>query len=213
MPAPLKRYPIPGARHRVEDEIKGSRFITTIGCASTVLEARAFVRSIRDEFPDASHNCWAHVSGSPGSTEKSGAGDDGEPGGTAGRPMLRVLLGAGVGDVVVVVTRYFGGVKLGRGGLVRAYTLGVQHVLGDMPLAERRILVTVRVVIPYAFVDAVRRLLQQFEAEVAEENFETEAEIVARVPIEHATSFEKAVLDATAGAARISRPPGPPNEA
>ena len=102
---PRARYPIPEKRHRVEDEAKGSRFITTIDYAATTDDARAFVNSIRDEFPDATHNCWAFVVGPPGSTRDTGAGDDGEPGGSAGRPMLKALLGGGVGDVVAVVTR------------------------------------------------------------------------------------------------------------
>src|SRR5665811_1552158 len=115
------RYPIPAGRARVEDIILRSRFITTAGPASGSEEARAFVAAVRSEFADASHNCYAFVAGPPGSSAQVGMSDDGEPGGTAGRPMLAALLGCGIGDIVVVVSRYFGGTLLGTGGLVRAY--------------------------------------------------------------------------------------------
>jgi len=203
MPVPPERYPVPGAPTRVEDEVKGSRFVTTIAPAATVAQARAFIQSIREEFSDATHNCWAHVIGSPGSTRDTGAGDDGEPGGTAGQPMLRVLLGSDVGDVAVVVTRYFGGVKLGRGGLVRAYSSGVQHALREMPRSERRVLAAVRIGIPYAFVDPIKRILSGFEGKVDSETFAVDAEITANVPAEHVTDLETAVRDATSGAARF----------
>src|SRR5215218_4549293 len=131
------RYPIPADVYRARDEIDRSRFITTIAPAPTVEAAEAFIRSMRDEFPDATHNCWAYVVGPPGSTSRVGMSDAGEPHGTAGRPMLTVLLHGGLGDVAAVVTRYFGGVKLGTGGLVRAYGGALQHALADLPRAER----------------------------------------------------------------------------
>ena len=90
------RYPIPAGAVRVEEEIKRSRFITTLAPAQTLEAARAFVAQISAEFDDATHNCWAYVVGPPGSTSQIGMSDDGEPHGTAGRPMLNVLLHAGV---------------------------------------------------------------------------------------------------------------------
>ncbi|HEX5751256.1 MAG TPA: YigZ family protein [Archangium sp.] len=99
------RYPIPARLHRVEQELERSRFITTVAPAPTVEEAKAFIARVREEFPDANHNCWAYVVGPPGSTGMAGMSDDGEPHGTAGRPMLTALLHGNVGDVAVVVTR------------------------------------------------------------------------------------------------------------
>ena len=127
------RYPIPARTHRVEEEIQRSRFITTLAHTPTLDEARAFVQQMKAEFGDASHNCWAYVVGPPGSSAQIGMSDDGEPHGTAGKPMLTVLLHADVGDVTAVVTRYFGGTKLGKGGLVRAYSGGVQQALATLP--------------------------------------------------------------------------------
>ena len=126
------RYPVPAAAHRVEQEISRSRFITTIGRAPTVEEAQAFIRAVADEFRGATHNCWAYVVGPPGDTGRIGMSDAGEPHGTAGRPMLNALLHAPVGDVVAVVTRYYGGTKLGTGGLVRAYSSTLQLALDGM---------------------------------------------------------------------------------
>ncbi|NLG62975.1 MAG: hypothetical protein GX539_12100, partial [Candidatus Cloacimonetes bacterium] len=100
--------------------VQRSRFIATLAHAPDVESARAFIEEVRAEFPDATHNCWAFVAGPPGSTSHVGFSDAGEPHGTAGRPMLDVLLHSGIGEVAAVVTRYFGGVKLGKGGLVRA---------------------------------------------------------------------------------------------
>ncbi len=131
------RYPIPAGRARVEEVILRSRFITTAGPAANVDEAKAFIAEMRAEFADATHNCYAFAAGPPGSTAMAGMSDDGEPGGTAGRPMLAVVLGSGLGDLVVVVTRYYGGTKLGTGGLVRAYSGGVKAVLDVLPVREK----------------------------------------------------------------------------
>ena len=111
------RYPIPAGVHRVEETIQRSRFITTVSHAPGPTDAHEFVKQRRDEFPDATHNCWAFAAGPPGSTSHVGLSDDGEPHNTAGKPMLNTLLHSGVGEIVAVCTRYYGGVKLGTGGL------------------------------------------------------------------------------------------------
>jgi uncharacterized YigZ family protein len=160
------RYPVPAGQHRTTEIVSRSRFITTIERASTVEEAEAFVARVRAEFPDATHNCWAYVVGPPGSTARVGMSDDGEPHGTAGRPMLTMLLHGGVGDVAAVVTRYYGGTKLGSGGLVRAYGGCVQQALASAPRAEKVALVRARVTIDHASVSALQRLLPTLEASV-----------------------------------------------
>jgi uncharacterized YigZ family protein len=104
---------------RAETEVERSRFIATLTPVTDVDAAMTTLANVREEFPDASHHCWAVVVGPDGERHRSS--DDGEPGGTAGAPMLAVLHGAGLTDVLAVVTRYFGGTKLGAGGLVRAY--------------------------------------------------------------------------------------------
>lgn len=106
----------PGEIHREEEVIRRSRFIVSMARVQGPDQAKAFIERIRVEHPDATHNCWAFQAGPAGSTAFAGCSDDGEPKGTAGRPMLTVLLHCGVGEIAAVVTRYFGGTLLGTGG-------------------------------------------------------------------------------------------------
>lgn len=200
---PEIRYPIPARTHRVEQEIQRSRFITTIGYTPTVEAARAFIARVSEEFADATHNCWAHVIGPPGSTGMAGMSDDGEPHGTAGRPMLTTLLHSGVGDITAVVTRYFGGTKLGTGGLVRAYSSSVQQALETLPTREHVRRVEVRVEIDYAHVSGLLRLLPDFEAETLEEEYGAGVRYHLSVPAEAVDRFRDAVRNLTSGQASI----------
>lgn len=204
---PAARFPVPGARTRVTDEVKGSRFIATATRAATADEARAFIAAVREEFADATHNCWAYVAGPPGTVAAGGASDDGEPGGTAGRPMLNVLLHSGVGEIVVVVTRYFGGVKLGRGGLVRAYGNSVRHVLRELPLAEWAVTRRIRVTVPYALGDVARRIVTQCGGAVASESFAEATNFDIDVAVDAEERLVSELMNATSGAARIDVDP------
>lgn len=197
------RYQVPAATHRIETTIDRSRFVATVGRASSVEEARAFIASVSHEFADASHNCWAYVAGPPGDTGKVGMGDAGEPHGTAGRPMLAVLLGSGVGDVVAVVTRYFGGVKLGRGGLVRAYAGSVKRALEGLPLEELVQRRRLRVTVEYAHADPIKRALGGFEAEVEQEDYGAKVVLELSLPVEHVERFTEVLAGMTNGTARI----------
>lgn len=123
-----------GGYHRVEDTVQRSRFVVTMARVSTPEEAQTFIERIREEHARATHNCWAYNTKGPGDTAEVGASDDGEPRGTAGRPMLATLLHSEVGEVAVVVTRYFGGILLGKGGLVRAYQNAVKLGLESLPV-------------------------------------------------------------------------------
>jgi len=129
-------YLVPGNNVRCTQEIKRSKFITTIGRASNTEKARNFIKIISSKYSDASHNCYAFIAGNPHSSAEIGLGDDGEVPGTAGKPMLSVLQHKNIGEIVVVVTRYFGGVKLGPGGLVRAYTSSLQQALEELELKK-----------------------------------------------------------------------------
>ena len=199
----MTRYPIPASQVRIEETILRSRFITTLAPASTVDAARAFVAAVRAEFSDATHNCWAYVVGAPGSTAQIGMSDDGEPAGTAGKPMLNVLLGSGVGDVAAVVTRYFGGAKLGTGGLVRAYSGGVKAALGQLPLVEKVERVLLQVILPYRLYQPVERLLPAFEAEVIESQFAAEVTLRVRLPVEHANDWRGALRELSADVIQV----------
>lgn len=194
-----ERYRIPAATHRTEEEIKRSRFITTIGHASTVAAARGFIADVSHEFADASHNCWAYVIGPPGSTRQIGMSDAGEPHGSAGRPMLTVLQHAGIGDIVAVVTRYFGGTLLGVGGLVRAYSGGVQLALTTLPTTERIDYALLSVVLDYPAVTPVLRLLSDFAAEIQDQAYAADVTFQLRLPVENLEALMTRLNEATNG--------------
>jgi uncharacterized YigZ family protein len=197
------RYPVPAGEIRVEEEVKRSRFITTIGPAPTLEAARAFVAVVSAQFVDASHNCWAYVVGAPGSTSQVGMSDDGEPHGTAGRPMLNVLLHCGVGDIAAVVTRYFGGTLLGTGGLVKAYSGGVQLALQQLPVLEKVAYAELLVVVDYSAVTPMQRLLPQFEAEILRQEFAADATFYVKLPAEYAETFTTHLVELTNGLALV----------
>ncbi len=198
------RYPVPAQQHRVEQVIDRSRFICTVARVQSSEEAQAFIKAMNAEFPDATHNCWAYVVGAPGSTDRVGMSDDGEPHGTAGRPMLTVLLHSGVGEIAAVVTRYYGGTKLGTGGLVKAYGGAVQEAVADMPRAERVDSVDVTVQVGYGSIGAMQQLWPEFEAELLEQRFEVDAEFSVRVPRVSLPAMQRAIQNATRGAAVIT---------
>lgn len=194
------RYPIPAGQHRVEEEIDRSRFITSVACTPTVEAAREFIAARRAEFADASHNCWAYVVGPPGSTGQVGYSDDGEPHGTAGRPMFTVLEHCGVGDITAVVTRYFGGTLLGRGGLVRAYSGGVKQALETLPLAEHRPMVDLAIVVEYSVLAQIQRLLPEYEAEIVAQDYAADVSLRIHLPESRSDALQQALLELTAGA-------------
>lgn len=194
-----QRYPIPAAQHRVEEEINRSRFISTAACTPTVEAARDFIAQCRAEFADATHNCWAYLVGPPGSTGQVGYSDDGEPHGTAGKPMWTVLQHSGVGDISVVVTRYFGGILLGKGGLVRAYSGGVKLALATLLLAQHVPQTELVVVVDYASVTPLQRSLPEFEAKIMSETYDAEVTYRLRLPEEQAAGLQQRLVALTNG--------------
>jgi uncharacterized YigZ family protein len=206
VPAP---YSVPAGEHRTREEISRSRFVTTLAPAPTTEAAHAFVARVRAEFPDATHNCWAFVVGPPGSTGRVGMSDDGEPHGTAGRPMLTALLHSGVGDVAAVVTRYYGGTKLGTGGLARAYAGGVTGALATLATVERVTWVRLHAVVGYDAVSAAQQLLAAHDGRVAAETYAADVRYDLELPEGSADAFARALRDATRGRALV----GPPGDA
>lgn len=203
------RYQVPHTDsqsfHRTEQIIKHSRFITSTARVSSKEDARLFIDSIRREFPDATHNCWAFEAGSPGDTAQIGYSDDGEPHGTAGRPMLSVLLHSNIGEIACVVTRYFGGIKLGTGGLVRAYQDSVYENLKTLPTQEKILPAYLQILLEYGHIEHFRYLLRQYEASVISEEYTTEACFKVSLPQEKTESFTTAVNEATNRSAYIEQ--------
>ena len=199
-----KRYNIPQpGLHRCEEIIKRSRFIATVAWAPDVGAAKSFIETIKSEFPDATHNCWAYAAGPPGDTAAVGFSDDGEPHGTAGRPMLNALLHSGIGEAAVVVTRYFGGVKLGSGGLVRAYSGATAKGLEAAPVREKITPARLKIELDYTLITQFKRALAEFEAVVLEEAFTDAAGFVVELPEEHAEAFTLFLTDLSHGKASV----------
>ena len=204
-PVPRGAYPVPRGAHRVEEVVRRSRFVTTLDRARDADSARAVIALVRSELPGATHHCWAFVAGAPGSTRAIGMSDAGEPPGTAGRPMLNVLLGGGVGEVVAVCARWFGGAKLGRGGLARAYASGVKKALEGL---QTEVLVArelVGLIVPYAAVDPLRRVLDDLDARTVREEYGSDVSWELSVPSAGLEALDEAVAQITAGEASVRR--------
>jgi len=200
-PWAMERYTIPAAEARAEIEILNSRFIATAAPAFSVAEARAFIARIRDEFPDATHHVPAFLVGH-GASVVAHCGDDGEPAGTAGRPALAVLQGSDLGDVAVVVTRYYGGRKLGTGGLVRAYGDAVRAVLEVLPHARKVPTHTLRLVVPYSLFERLRLAVAAHGGQILDEAFAAEVRVTARFPVERVPCFQAEVQELSGGQVR-----------
>ena len=189
---------IPAREVRIEMRVVNSRFIATAAPVFSVDEARSFVDRIKAEFADATHNVSAYVVGH-GASVTAHSTDDGEPSGTAGRPALAVLQGSGLGDVAVVVTRYFGGTKLGTGGLVRAYGDAVREVLKAIPRAAKMPTHIVTVTTPYSLFERVRQLVAAHGGEVLDEAFAAEVTVTARFPTARFEAFQSGLQELSAG--------------
>jgi uncharacterized YigZ family protein len=156
------------------------------------------VERIKAEFRDATHNVPAFILGH-GATITAHCNDDGEPGGTAGRPALAVLKGSGLGDVAVVVTRYFGGTKLGTGGLVRAYGDAVREVLKVVPKAEKVPTITATMAIPYNLFENLRLFTREHGGQILEETFAADVTLVVLFRENNFAGFQNALRELTHG--------------
>ena len=194
----MQRYPIPAKKTRTEIMVVNSRFIATAGPVFSVEEAKDFIAQVKAEFSDASHNVRAYIIGF-GASVIQHCNDDGEPSGTAGRPALAVLSGSGLGDIVVVVTRYFGGTKLGTGGLVRAYSDSVRSVLSELPRAEKVETHTAMIALPYNWLERLRLIVDAHHGEILDETFGADITMTVRFAMEHFSDFEEALAQSSHG--------------
>ncbi|MFJ9173080.1 YigZ family protein [Streptomyces sp. NPDC102360] len=182
-----------------ETEISRSRFLCALAPAATEEEAQAFVARVRKEHPTANHNCYAYVIGADASVQK--ASDDGEPGGTAGVPMLQMLTRRDMRYVVAVVTRYFGGVKLGAGGLIRAYGGAVGEALDTLGTVTRRRFRLATVTVDHARAGKTENDLRSTGREVRDVRYGAEVTIEIALPESDIARFRGWLADTTAGTA------------
>lgn len=193
-----QRYPIPAGEARIELHVKNSRFIGRAGCTPSVAEAKAFIEKVKGEEPGCTHAVYAFAVGH-GASVTHGMSDAGEPSGTAGRPALAVVKGSGLGDVTVVIVRYFGGTKLGTGGLVKAYTETAQAVLAELPVAEKVERRMVQVTLPYAIYESVKRLVEAHKGQVDAEAFAADVTLRLTFIADDLPAFQAALAETTSG--------------
>lgn len=191
-------YPIPAETTRIEIEVSKSRFIATIGFAETVAEARDFINATRAEFPDASSYIYAFKVGY-GASITEGMSDGGEPTGTAGPPVLAVIKGADLGDVVITVTRYFGGIKLGTGGLVRAFGDAAREALAALPVRAKIMLKQVGLTFPYPLYERIKLLTAANHGVIDSEDFAADVTIYVILPLDDLAAYRAAVIELSAG--------------
>ena len=182
-----------------EIEEKKSRFIATIIPIASEEEAVAFIAATKKQYWDARHNCSAFVLGA--NQEITRCSDDGEPSGTAGRPMLGVLTQEGIHNMAVVVTRYFGGILLGTGGLVRAYQKAVSAGLSACTIIEKMAGWLLNINTDYNGIGKIQYLLSNEELPILNSNYEEAVTVQVVVPLERRIQVEELLVDATSGKA------------
>jgi uncharacterized YigZ family protein len=194
----MASYFIPLNEIRREQIVVNSRFIATLKPVFSIEEARSFITRIKREFSDASHNVPAYIIGG-GNTVTEYFSDDGEPSGTAGRPALAVLRGSGLGDIAVVVTRYFGGTLLGTGGLVKAYTESTQLVVNAVGRGRRVPVHVVLLAVPYNLLERVRLSVTRQNGEVLEEDYAEDITMTLQFPVDRFDTFQNELRELSAG--------------
>ncbi len=175
-------YNIPRGWHQTRLEIKKSSFIGIAQHVADREQAMAFLKQVKAQYPDARHHCWAYLFGDPQMPVSVAMADDGEPSGTAGKPTLNVLQHNQIGDVMIVVVRYFGGIKLGAGGLVRAYSGSAQMTLESLPTEEHVILTRYQVVADFKHEQFVRHFVDEHQGLVENVSYAQQVHLILALP-------------------------------
>jgi len=195
----MSSYSIPAAPVVVEQIVKRSQFICYLEHCPTKSDADAFIRRINEKHPDANHNCWACVAGNPGDPAGYGMSDDGEPRGCAGKPMFNVLHHSGIGEICAVVSRYFGGIKLGTGGMARAYSSSVQLAMDELVTTVKIHYTTVFLTLPYALLKTTEHLLDEVGGKIVTTDYGADIQLIAEVPVDSEELFRERVREASQG--------------
>jgi uncharacterized YigZ family protein len=189
---------IPARRIEIEFTENGSRFITSVSPAFSVEEAQSFISLIKDKYPDATHHVPVFLIGH-GSATVAHCSDDGEPPGTAGKPALAVLRGSSLGDITLVITRYYGGTKLGTGGLVRAYSDSVRMALEALPRARKISTTSLMFVIPYSMYEKTRLIVHNHHGIIKDQDFGADVTLTAQIEDSCVDSFKNHMVELTHG--------------
>jgi len=186
-----------------EQLISKSRFIAAVTYAGDKNEAMSFIKKISASHPGAHHNSFAFIIGSPEGSSETGYSDDGEVSGCAGKPILSILRHRAIGNVAAVVTRYYGGTKLGTGGLVRAYSSTLMLALDKLELREHVLLITVSVTIPYQFESPLRQLFKKNGIGFSNPIYSDEVSVRTDLPEDKAEYIKSEVMNLARGQAKI----------
>ncbi|AUQ41307.1 IMPACT family protein [Yersinia ruckeri] len=200
----MQPYLIPAASVSVNEEIKKSRFITLLAHTCGVNEAKAFIQQVKSEHPTARHHCWAFVAGAPTDSQQLGFSDDGEPSGTAGKPILAQLLGSHIGEITAVVVRYYGGIKLGTGGLVKAYGSGVQQALKQTEVKYKVPQLEYTLLCDYAQLAMVESLLQQVDGQILQGEYGVQVSLRLSLPATLACQIGDKLRDLSRGSLQLT---------
>ena len=195
----MKPYSIPAAPVVVEQIVKRSQFICYIEHCPTKADADALIRRINEKHPDANHNCWACVAGNPGDPVGYGMSDDGEPRGCAGKPMFNVLHHSGIGEICAVVSRYFGGIKLGTGGMARAYSSSVQLAMDQLDTRVKINYARISLTLPYSLLKTTEHLISEVEGTVADTEYAADIQLIAEIPESMEELFQERIREASQG--------------
>jgi len=201
----IMQYPIPKSAVVFEEEIKKSRFITYLAHTPGVEQAKLFWQTTRRRHPQARHHCWACVAGQPDNSLALGFSDDGEPAGCAGKPMLNILLGSGIGEISAVVVRYYGGILLGTGGLVRAYANGVRQALTlletQLKTQRRHYVLTCG----YGQVQRIQSLCEKYDVRIDAQDFQAAVQFELGVSDDKLAPFQQELTACFAGTLHLRR--------
>ena len=189
--------------HIFEQEIKKSRFISHLTQCETRQAALAYIESIKSKYPDARHHCYAYIVGNPATTTDLSMSDDGEPCGTAGKPILNVLLHHNLGDTVAIVVRYFGGIKLGKGGLSRAYSSSIVKALSTASLTLKIPTKNIKLTLAYTFENILRLQLKEVSGSIIKIQYDEQISAVINVPVDHIQQLTLALTTMSNAAIKI----------
>ena len=191
-------YYVPASFLSLESKVVNSKFIAAISPAFTVKEAKIFINYINKKYSDATHNVPAYIIGH-GSSLISHSSDNGEPAGTAGRPALSVLKGSGLGDTVLVISRYFGGTKLGTGGLVKAYGDSAREIIAAVPKAIKTMVHIASLECPYPLYELVKRAIRNCQGEIKSKDFTDKVSLIYSIPVKSDERFLNAISELSNG--------------
>ncbi len=190
-------YPVPANQVETLYEVKKSKFIACAAYTNSRDDAKALLDSVKQRYPDARHHCWAYVIGNPNSPVCAAMADDGEPSGTAGKPIFNVLQHKNIGDIMIIVTRYFGGIKLGAGGLVRAYSSAAQQAIDALEIRHDVKFENFNIATDFKHEQFIRHLVEQAGGKIARCDYSQEVTMQIQLPASQTEEFNEKVASVT----------------